>query len=421
MPSALTLPLSALFPHYTHLLLAYGASQPKSLPYLHPSFALPALSLVHWYTGHPSSVNAPPPPLPSTKHLTLVGHGNVSLDIARLLLTNPSSLSSLDVPQCVVELMKASTIEHINIVSRRGPAQVAFTAKELREMMNLPLAALKPISSTLFDNLTSSNLTRQQTRILELMRKGSKVPFGTTGKTWSLEFFRTPISSQINRTGTKTITFDLNKLDDQGRAQPTGETEMQQTDLVVTSLGYHSDAFFPSTLSKRSSRREVAQEDQWHDPILGRVRTSTHGRVIDADGRHVHNVYASGWAANGARGVLASTMHDAYDVADTMVEEYLANETSEVANSGPEPVSASTPHFESRVHPLSSGKDLFRREGMQTAYPEWLEKAAREGGRKRVVTYRDWQLVNTEEVRRGKELGKERERMSWEEVDTFLA
>lgn len=142
---ALELPLSSLFPHYTHLLLAYGASLPNSLRSLNSSFTLSALSLVHWYTGHPLAAHLPAPPLSTTKHLTLVGHGNVSLDIARLLLADPKSLSNLDIPQHVIDHLQTSSIEHIDIVSRRGPAQVAFTAKELREMMNLPGTAFRPL------------------------------------------------------------------------------------------------------------------------------------------------------------------------------------------------------------------------------------------------------------------------------------
>ena len=374
---------------------------------------------MHWYTGHPLSVTIPPPPLSTTKHLTLVGHGNVSLDIARLLLTNPNSLSSFDIPQHVVEHMKSSTIEHINIISRRGPAQVAFTAKELREMMNLPSAALTPIPSALFDDLSTPNLTRQQTRVLDLMRKGSKARFGTTKKTWSLEFFRTPRSSEMFKSGAKRIIFDVNKLDEQGHARPTGQTETQQTDLVVTSLGYHSDAFSasgPST-DRISSPQAVAQEAQWYDSRLGRVRTSAYGRVIDVEGRRVHNVYASGWAANGARGVLASTMYDAYNMADAMAEEHRTGEKSGIANDGPEPVDAGTTPFKSPVYPLTSWENLPSSEHVGT-YPEWLEKAARG---KRIVTYDDWQRINDEEIRRGKEQGKERERMTWKEVDAFLA
>lgn len=380
---------------------------------------------MHWYTGHPLAAHLPPPPLSNTRHLTLVGHGNVSLDIARLLLSDPKSLSSLDIPQHVIDHLQTSSIEHINIVSRRGPAQVAFTAKELREMMNLPGTALRPFSPSTFDSLANDskpNLTRQQTRILDLMKKGSKEKYGYTSKSWSLEFFRTPISTSVDEKGRKAITFDINTLDDQGRAKPTGEKESQQTDLIATSLGYHSDAFSASVhnqtpsppgglSSSIGSAQEVAREDQWHDPILGRVRTSSHGRVMDAEGRRVTNVYASGWAANGARGVIASSMYDAYDVADTMVADHLMSSQS-VADQEP---------FESAIFPMATSESMASVSENTHTYPDWLEKAVHANRGKRVVTYDMWQRVNAEEIRRGQLLGKERERMTWEEVDTFLA
>lgn len=137
---------------------------------------------------------------------------------------------------------------------------------------------------------------------------------------------------------------------------------------------------------------------------------------MDAEGRCVSNVYASGWAANGARGVLASSMYDAYDVADTMVADQLGSSES---LAGQDPVSAGTSPFESAVFPMVSAKDL--PSGEHSTYPEWLERAIRAQGGKRVTTYDMWRQVDAEEIRRGQAFGKERERMTWKEVDLFLA
>src|SRR5258708_5148927 len=264
MRQNISLPLSSLFPYYTHLLLSNGASQPLTLENMDPSHTIPALQLVHWYTGHPMISHLPPPPLSKVRHLTLIGHGNVSLDIARLLLADPSSLSPLDIPASVIEELHKSTIEHISIVSRRGPAQVAFTAKELRELLSLPNASMEPIPPKLFFPSTlapepssaiaiphgdskaaptsTPGLTRQQTRILDLLKKGSKVGYGTTPKTFSFQFFRTPYTSSSS---SKTITYTLNELELDGRARWTGSRETQGTDLVIPILGYRSDPLYP--------------------------------------------------------------------------------------------------------------------------------------------------------------------------------
>ncbi|KAG1876072.1 hypothetical protein C8R48DRAFT_811382 [Suillus tomentosus] len=69
--------------------------------------------------------------------------GNVSLDIARILLTSPSVLRQYDVPEHVLEVLSRSTVKHVSIVGRRGPLEAAFTTKELREMINLPEASCR--------------------------------------------------------------------------------------------------------------------------------------------------------------------------------------------------------------------------------------------------------------------------------------
>ena len=50
--------------------------------------------------------------------------------------------------------------------------------------------------------------------------------------------------------------------------------------------------------------------------------------------------------------------------------------------------------------------------------PPEIEDALREG---LVVDYEGWKAVDAEEVERGEVIGKERERMGWEEARAFLA
>ena len=52
------------------------------------------------------------------------------------------------------------------------------------------------------------------------------------------------------------------------------------------------------------------------------------------------------------------------------------------------------------------------------AVPPEVEVGVRDG---RVTQFADWQAVDAEEIRRGHAMGKERERMVWEEAAAFLA
>ncbi|KAJ7155375.1 hypothetical protein C8R43DRAFT_999564 [Mycena crocata] len=377
MPDAVQLPLEDLQAHYSHLVFATGCA----LPAVHSALAaspwvLPALEFVHWYTQHPSA--PPPPPLDTLTHVALIGNGNVALDVARMLLTPPAVLEKYDVPRSVLDILALSTVRHVDIVARRGPLQAAFTAKELRELTNLPDAAMKPLDPALVG--VPPGASRQQSRILALLAKGSQNAFGTTSKTWALEFFKSPTGLTPPPAGERDPELQLvhTALDSEGRAVPTGETSSLRTSLVVPSLGFRGEPDFAAG---------------FFDATRGHLRARM-GRVVTPEGHAVRNVYAAGWAATGARGVLATTMMAAYGVADAVLQD-----AGLLGESAPLDVVDSLP-----MNPAPSD-DL----------PPTAVRAAG-----RVVSYEDWKRVDAEEIRRGEALNKERERMGWEQAAAFL-
>lgn len=355
---------------------------------------MPALSLVHWYTQHPS--RPPPPPLEKLTHVSLIGNGNVSLDLARMLLTSVSVLEKYDVPHPVLEVLSRSQVRHVSIIGRRGPLEAAFTMKELREMINLPEASMVPVQPALLETLPDTPLTRQQSRVLQLLQKGSKNAPGTTSKTWSLDFFRSPIGLAPPAIGSSLaqLTLAHTTLDPtHARAISTGETSTLSTSMVITSLGFHAEPSSP-----------------FYDPALGHLRTLS-GRVVTSAGKVLKNVYASGWAATGAKGVLAGTMINAYAIADTILSDWMPN----AQRYGTMPVSHS---------PEQGVVDSEVVEGVLNLdpHPEHPPKEIADGQTDGLVTgYYDWKTIDVEEMRRGEVLGKERERMGWEEARTFLA
>ncbi|CAA7263849.1 unnamed protein product [Cyclocybe aegerita] len=403
IPEALSLPLSSIFRNYTHVLFATGCTLPTLHAALPPSpYCIPALSMVHWYTQHPN-VPSSPPPLDKISHVSLIGNGNVSLDVARMLLTNVDILAKYDVPLPVLEVLSRSTVKHVSIIGRRGPLEAAFTMKELREMINLPEASMVPLDTSLFSPAKDvSSLTRQQTRSLTLLQHGSKNRPGSTEKTWSLDFFRSPIGlvpptpSSSSPASSARLTLSHTMLDPTTqRAVDTGATSTISTDLVVTSLGFQGE---PTA--------------RFYDPGLRHLRT-VGGRVVSSTGTTLRNVYASGWAATGAKGVLVSTMINAYGVADTIVADWQKGQ--EVAESEVKAEEQGIGLAEDpQVHdlpPLCVDPDL-------ESLPEEVEKGLRE---KQVTRYTDWRKIDAEEVRRGEALGKERERMKWSEAHRLLA
>ena len=381
-PSAISVPIDSLLAKYTHLVLGTGCTVPILHPALPPSkWCIPALDVVHWYTNHPSQPKAPP--IDSVRHISIIGQGNVSLDIARILLSRPEHLRQYDIPERVLAHLAKSTVKHISIIGRRGPYEAAFTAKELRELLDLPNVLMKSLSPVILQPKDGIKQTRQQSRIVSLLQRGSKdTPKGPSEdfKHWSLEFFRSPtgvVPAPRSVHSNLELRLAHTTLDPNNKAVPTGVTSTLPTDLIITSLGHRSE---PTT--------------HWYDPGVGHVRNVS-GRVGDQRGNLLKNVYTSGWASTGAKGVLATTMMDAYNVAQTLLSD--------------------------ARDPVPEARSVMSEDVEAGALDDLPEEVKRGLESLRVITHDAWKLVDEEEVRRGAVLGgKERERMDWNEVHRYL-
>ena len=67
----------------------------------------------------------------------VIGLGNVAIDVARVIVRDPEEMAATDVPDDVLEVLRASMLTDVHIVGRRGPEHAKFTIKELREMGEL--------------------------------------------------------------------------------------------------------------------------------------------------------------------------------------------------------------------------------------------------------------------------------------------
>ena len=67
----------------------------------------------------------------------VIGNGNVAIDVARMLLLDPSELAATDVADHAIAAMAASAVREVLIIGRRGPLHAAFTTPEVREVGEL--------------------------------------------------------------------------------------------------------------------------------------------------------------------------------------------------------------------------------------------------------------------------------------------
>src|SRR6201999_110819 len=122
---------------YDAVIYATGAMRDRRLGI--PGEDLPgsyaATDFVNWYCGHPD-VGAGAFSL-DAESVAVIGVGNVAVDVARILARAPAELEHTDIPEPVMDALRASKVREVHVIGRRGPAQAKFTTKELRELGEL--------------------------------------------------------------------------------------------------------------------------------------------------------------------------------------------------------------------------------------------------------------------------------------------
>lgn len=309
--------LSELRSIYDAVVLCYGSSRERKLNI--PGEDLPnvisARKFVGWYNGVPSDQDLSVPL--NGSNCIVIGHGNVALDCARILLSPVNRvLDKTDITNASLQVLEKSTISTVNIIGRRGPLQVAFTIKELRELTKIISSeiVIDPSSQHLFTNISTDlliNLPRSRRRLTELLLQISQGKYSTeqtklsSSKQCKLHFTLSPkqiISTDRNTLCVKFTKSILNNLyDEKSTIQETDEVIEMESDLVIKSLGYQTIAL-DSTIPMDERKGCIKNVD---------------GRVSDLG----PGVYCSGWAATGPLGVLASTMNISFDVAKNILHD----------------------------------------------------------------------------------------------------
>ncbi|QNE73458.1 4Fe-4S dicluster domain-containing protein [Streptomyces finlayi] len=124
--------------HHDAVIYAVGASADRRLGVggedLRGSIA--ATTFVAWYNAHPE-VAADAVDL-SGERVVVVGNGNVAVDVARILATDPETLAGSDIADHALAALRASKVREVVLLGRRGPEDAAYTSSELLALKHLP-------------------------------------------------------------------------------------------------------------------------------------------------------------------------------------------------------------------------------------------------------------------------------------------
>jgi ferredoxin/flavodoxin---NADP+ reductase len=312
--------VAELAERYDAVIYAIGAQsdRPLNIPGEELPGSIAAVDFVGWYNAHPHFEHTAPD-LAGTRAV-VVGNGNVALDVARILVSDPKLLGITDIADHALDSLHTQGVEEVVIVGRRGPVQATFTTLELRELGDLE--AMSEVEVVIdpadFADITDEDLEAAGKTVkqnIKVMRGYAENSSRTSAKRRIVFRFRT---SPIEIRGTdrvESVVLGHNELitDATGRvvARDSGIRDELPAQLVIRAVGY----------------RGVCLPGLPFDEGTGTI-PHTGGRVDGA-----RNQYVVGWIKRGPSGVIGSNKKDSADTVDTLLAD-LAD--AELAEFGPD-------------------------------------------------------------------------------------
>ncbi len=358
--------------YYHAVIYAVGARTDRRLgiPKEHLPGAHSATDFVGWYNAHPD-YRSMTFDFSGTRAV-VVGNGNVAMDVARILLVPVEDLHRTDIAEHALEALAHSQIREVTVLGRRGPAEAAFTTKELRELGELPDCDVVVAPEDLEFAHHGDEYGKAVQGNLNVLREFSeRKPTGARRRI-VLRFLRSPVEI-VGDDRVRGLVLAENELvpSDNGtlRARMTGKTEVIDTDLVFRAIGYQG---MPVLGLPFDSARGVIPNER--------------GRVVDpATGEPAPGDYVVGWIKRGPTGIIGTNKPDAQETVGALVEDFRAG------------------MFADHDVPARSVLERLLRERCAD-----------------FVSYDDWQLIDMLEQERGREAG-ERPRVKFSQVEEMLA
>jgi ferredoxin--NADP+ reductase len=265
---------------YDAVILATGASHDRTLAI--PGAELPGVigsgAFVGWYNGHPDHGAAPP--LRAVRSAVIVGNGNVALDVARILAKSRDELVNSDIVPAALDALVSTPLQEIHIVGRRGPDAVRVSPHELGELGHL--ARVVPRVAPPHDAaLRTTTPTGDVAKLLH--------GYAQNDKRGAIDLI---------------FHFELQpaRIEGAGRAErfvfTRGDDEVTiPADLIIGCIGYHARLLPGEGLAVEA------------------------GCYRNDAGRVAERLYAVGWAARGASGVIPNNRADGLAVAKRIAAE----------------------------------------------------------------------------------------------------
>jgi len=259
-----------------------------------------ATDFVNWYCGHPDV--DPGAFALDAESVAVIGVGNVAVDVARILARDPADLENTDIPEPVMEALRASKVREVHVIGRRGPAQAKFTTKELRELGEISGSDIivDPADLELTEQEEADVAADRTLRAnLEVLREWStRTPEGRPRRL-RIKFWLRP-DEVLGSAAVTGFRAERTRLEN-GRLVGTGSILDFPAQLVLRSVGY----------------RVVPPAGLPLDPETGTVPHDG-GRVL-LDGAPIPGLYVAGWLKRGPTGIIGTNKPDATETVTALL------------------------------------------------------------------------------------------------------
>jgi ferredoxin--NADP+ reductase len=304
--------LGSLRSRYDAVILAYGASAGTSLsiPGSLLAQSITATDFVGWYNGHPDFANLDP--CFDHECAVVVGHGNVAIDVARILLSDHARLAKTDMADHAIEALRHSRVRRVHLVGRRGAIQASFTTAELRELLGLSDVRVVIESDVLqldeeergfLELPVNAAIKRNFSVISDAASRGSD---GEATRELHLNFLASPVAIE-GTDRVEAVHFVRNRLEGpvaSRTAVPSGERFSISAGLTIASIGFQGR---PLGGVPFDDRRGIIPN------VEGRVTGDFFGGS---------SLYVTGWIKRGATGIIGTNRADAAETVRTLLADF---------------------------------------------------------------------------------------------------
>lgn len=268
-----------------------------------------AVDFVGWYNAHPHFTEMAPDI--SAGRAVVVGNGNVAIDVARILVTDPDVLAKTDIADHALEALRERGISEVVIAGRRGPLQAAFTTLEIRELGELEGVdvIVDPADLAGISDEDAQAAGKTEAANIKVLRGYATREPRPGNRRIVFRFCTSPVAIH-GAERVEEIVLGRNELvEHDGRvvARDTEERETLPVNLVVRAVGYHG----------------VPVPELPFDDGRGTI-PHTGGKVT---GRS--NDYVTGWIKRGPSGVIGTNKSDSQDTVENLWEDLTGEQPHE--------------------------------------------------------------------------------------------